>query len=177
MAPLTLHGVLMHIHGLGVLITGASGVGKSELALELLARGHKLVADDAAELRRTGRRLSGHCPALLAGFLEARSLGILNIRKLYGARAVRRRCAIDLVIELDPPRPTESGLERLTGRRGTRTLLGVEVPEISIPIRLGHNLAVLVEAACRDLKLRRRGYHADEDLAQRQLRAIRKSTQ
>ena len=175
MAAVTLHGVLMHIHGLGVLITGGSGVGKSELALELLARGHKLVADDAAEVRRKGYQLTGHCPPLLAGFLEARSLGILTVRRIYGARAVRRTCDLDLVIELDPPRPTESGIERLTGRRGTREVLGIDVPEISIPIRLGHNLAVLVEAACRDLKLRRRGYHADDDLAQRQLKAIRKS--
>ncbi|HUP93157.1 MAG TPA: hypothetical protein VM074_12995 [Solimonas sp.] len=172
-----MHGVFMDIAGLGVLITGASGVGKSELALELIARGHRLVADDAAELRRSGTRLSGHCPPLLRGFLEARSLGILNVRRLFGARAVRSSCRLDLVIELDAPAGAgDTGLERLSGRRGVREVLGIAVPEISIPIRLGHNLAVLVEAACRDLKLRRRGYHADEDLARRQLSAIRKST-
>ena len=134
----TLHGVFMEILGLGVLITGGSGVGKSELALELLARGHRLIADDAAELRRRGSRLSGHCPPLLSGFLEARSLGILNVRRLFGRRALRSSCRLDLVIELDaPPTVTESGLERLTGRRG---------------------------------------YRADDDLARRQLKAIRKST-
>lgn len=172
----TLHGVFMQVCGLGVLLTGESGVGKSELALELLARGHRLIADDATEFQRSGRSLTGHCPPLLRGFLEARSLGILNIRKLHGARALSPARRLDLIVQLDAPRgPSADGLERLSGSRGRRSLLGVEVPEISIPIRLGHNLAVLVEAACKDQKLRLRGYRADEDLAARQLRAIRKS--
>lgn len=173
---LTLHGVFLRVFGLGVLLTGASGVGKSELALELLARGHRLVADDAAEFRRRGRSLIGHCPALLRGFLEARSLGILNIRRLHGAAGIAGPTALDLIIELDAPRdPSASGIERLSGNRRSRQLLGREVAEISIPIRLGHNLAVLVEAACRDHQQRRRGYRADEDLAARQLAAIRKA--
>ena len=161
---------------LGVLLTGASGVGKSELALELLARGHRLVADDATEFRRQGLQLIGHCPPLLRGFLEARSLGILNIRKQHGARAIAPDTPLDLIIELDAPREASThGLERLTGSRSERDLLGLPVAQISIPIRLGHNLAVLVEAACRDHKLRQRGYRADDDLAARQLQAIRKS--
>jgi serine kinase of HPr protein (carbohydrate metabolism regulator) len=171
---LTLHGVLLEVHGIGVLLTGSSGVGKSELALELLARGHKLVADDAAQVARHGRKLLGTCPPLLSGFLEARSLGILNVRRLFGAGALRARTSLDLVIELDlPPAVSDSGLERLSGRRGTRAILGVDVAEISIPIRLGHNLAVLVEAAARDHQLRARGYHADADLSARQLRAMK----
>jgi HPr kinase/phosphorylase len=174
-APATLHGVLLEVRGVGVLVTGSSGVGKSELALELVARGHKLVADDAAEVTRRGARLSGRCPPLLAGFLEARSLGILNLKRLYGPRALRAAVALDLVVELDLPAPaSDTGLERLSGRRGTRAILGVEVPAVTIPIRLGHNLAVLVEAACRDHALRARGYRADEDLSARQLRAMRK---
>ena len=175
---ITLHGVFMRVYGLGVLLTGASGVGKSELALELLNRGHRLVADDAAdfELSAAGRIL-GRCPPLLKGFLEARSLGILNVRRMYGARAIAAPTPLDLVITLDAPGPSpDVGLERLTGRRSERELLGKRIPEISIPIRLGHNLAVLVEAACRDLKLRRRGYRADEDLTHRQLAAIHRST-
>lgn len=172
----TLHGVFMEILGLGVLITGGSGVGKSELALELLTRGHKLVADDAAEVARAGSSLVGRCPPLLSGFLEARSLGILNVRRLFGPRSLKRSRRLDLVIELDAPlHSSETGLERLSGQRRLRRILGVEVPEIFLPIRLGHNLAVLVEAACRDMKLRRRGYRADEDLSARQLSAIRKS--
>lgn len=175
---LTLHGVLMQVHGTGVLLTGASGVGKSELALELLSRGHCLIADDAAELSVRRGRLHGRCPALLRGFLEARSLGILNVRRLYGARSLKPSTSVDLIIALDTPLAQgDSGMERLSGRRGARELIGVEVDEISIPIRLGHNLAVLVEAACRDLQLRRGGYRADDDLTQRQLVAIRNQRQ
>ena len=176
----TLHGVFMALYGLGVLLTGPSGVGKSELALELLTRGHRLIADDATEFRRSEPdRVDGHCPPLLRGFLEARSLGILNVGEMFGASALSEQHRLDLVIRLEfrhdmlarAPQP----LERLEGRRSVRNLLGVELPEISIPIRLGHNLAVLVEAACRDLKLRQAGYRADEDFAARQLQAIQDS--
>ncbi len=171
----TLHGVLMQVHGMGVLLTGASGVGKSELALELLSRGHCLIADDAAELKLQRGRVVGHCPPLLRGFLEARSLGILNVRRLYGARSLKQSTPLDLIIALDAPLPPgDTGLERLTGRRGMREVIGVEITEISIPIRLGHNLAVLVEAACRDQQLRRGGYRADDDLSRRQSLAIRR---
>lgn len=172
---ITLHGVFIEVCGEGVLITGQSGLGKSELALELLARGHRLVADDAVEFRIERGRLTGRCPPLLEGFLEARSLGVLNIRKLFGARSLRKSAPLDLTIELDAPPQAISGMERLSGHRGSREILGLQVPEISIPIRLGHNLAVLVEAACRDLKLRRNGYRADEDFSRRQLDAIRRS--
>jgi serine kinase of HPr protein (carbohydrate metabolism regulator) len=179
-APLTLHGVFLEVFGIGVLITGRSGLGKSELALELLSRGHRLIADDAVELLRRGAGLVGRCPPLLAGFLEARSLGVLNVRRLFGRASLRASAPLHLVIELDAPGQTSasaSGIERLSGRRGQRELLGVAVPEISIPIRLGHNLAVLVEAACRDLALRRKGYRADEHFSRRQLEAIRRSSQ
>jgi len=175
---LTLHGVFVRVYQLGVLLTGASGVGKSELALELLARGHQLVADDATDFRVIGARIEGRCPPLLSGFIEARSLGILNVKRMFGSKAVASRSNLDLIIALDAPAQgsEENGLERLSGRRGERELLGLKVPEVSIPLRLGHNLAVLVEAACRDLKLRRDGYRADEDLSHRQLTAIRRST-
>lgn len=164
-----LHGVFMRVHGSGVLLSGASGVGKSELALELLARGHALVADDAVEFRLRHGALIGRAPRLLRGFLEARSLGILNIRRLYGARSIAGRCGLDLVLRLEASRAAaDSGLERLSGRRSLSTILAVEVPEITIPIRPGHNLAVLVETACRDLQLRRSGYRADADLSVRQ---------
>lgn len=170
---ITLHGVLMQVHGLGVLLTGASGVGKSELALELLSRGHCLIADDAAELSIEGGCVLGRCPPLLRGFLEARSLGILNVERLYGAQSIKQVTPLDLIIALDAALPKgDTGLERLSGHRGTREVIGVEITEISIPIRLGHNLAVLVEAACRDLQLRRGGYRADEDLSRRQSLAI-----
>jgi len=104
-SAVTLHGVLMQVHGLGVLLTGASGVGKSELALELLSRGHCLVADDAAELSIRRGRVHGVCPPLLRGFLEARSLGILNVRRLYGANSIKQSTPVDLIIALDAPSP------------------------------------------------------------------------
>jgi serine kinase of HPr protein (carbohydrate metabolism regulator) len=171
----TLHGVLMRVHGVGVLLTGASGVGKSELALELLSRGHRLIADDAAEFTIERGRVRGRCPPLLRGFLEARSLGILNVGRLYGRRSLLASTQLDLVIALDQAAPnSESGIERLSGRRSQCRVLDTEIEQISIPLRLGHNLAVLVEAACRDYKLRRAGYRADEDMTRRQLSAIRR---
>jgi len=170
----------MELYGLGVLLVGPSGVGKSELALELLTRGHRLVADDATEFSLDSQgQLLGHCPPLLSGFLEARSLGILNIREMFGANSVIPMHRVDLVIRLEFRQEmlarTPQALERLEGRRGTVQLLKIDLPEISIPIRLGHNLAVLVETACRDLKLRQTGYRADEDFSARQQQAIHES--
>lgn len=170
----------MQVHGLGVLIIGHSGVGKSELALELLTRGHQLVADDATEFIRRGAGLEGRCPPLLNGFMEARSLGILNVRRMFGARAVRARHPLHLIVELEfrasALKRVPDALERISGRRQPRKLLGAEVEQITVPIRLGHNLAVLVEAACRDFVQRRRGYRADEDFTRRQLRAIKNNS-
>lgn len=174
-AAVTLHGVFMHVHGVGVLLAGPSGIGKSELALELLARGHRMIADDAVDLSRRRGFLIGRAPRVLRGFLEARSLGILNIARLYGAHSVIARHRLELVLRLEAPRVVrDSGLERLSGRRSTTSILDIAVPEITIPIRLGHNLAVLVEASCRDLRLREQGYRADDDLIERQAREIRR---
>lgn len=171
----TLHGVFIQIFDLGVLLAGGSGVGKSELALELLSRGHRLIADDAAEfaLDEYGR-LIGHCPALLEDFLEVRGLGVLNIERMFGPEALLRSCPLDLVLKLLPP--DISGVpDRVFGQRNTRLLFGVEVSEIALPIRVGHNLAALAEAACRDQKLKRSGYDAAEDFIRRQRRAIEAS--
>lgn len=170
----TRHGVFVEVLGLGVLLSGPSGVGKSELALELLTRGHRLIADDAIEFHREAAQLVGRCPPLLHGFLEARSLGILNIREMFGERALLLQHTLDLVINLEFRHEQQrDAQERLEGRRSLCSILNVDLPEVSMPIRLGHNLAVLVEAACRDQLLRLRGYRADEDFAARQMNAIR----
>lgn len=175
-ASVTLHGVFIQIFDLGVLLAGSSGVGKSELALELLSRGHRLVADDAAEFALDEQgRLIGRCPALLEGFLEVRGLGVLNIGRMFGTETLLHSCPLDLVLRLLPPEI--SGVpDRVYGQRNARTLFGVEVPEIALPIRVGHNLAALAEAACRDQKLKRSGYDAAEDFTRRQHRAIEAST-
>ena len=154
-------------------LRGASGAGKSELGLELLSRGHKLIADDIVEWRRGPgeARVSGSCPPLLEGFIEVRGLGILNARALYGDAAVIAAAPLDLVIDLGAG-AEETPEERLRGRRAGYSVLGLSVPEISLPRRVGHNLAVLVEAACRDHRLRLSGYRADDDLVERQRRRL-----
>jgi len=166
----TLHGVFLSVLGLGVLLTGPSGVGKSELALDLVSRGHQLVADDAVDFRRVADGvLVGSSSPLLAGFMEARGLGVLDIGRCHGPQAVKARERLDLIIRLDDaPRPWFSGEERLRGRRSLRRLLDVEIPEIFLARGLGHNLAPMVETACRDHWLRLTGYQAADAFEARQ---------
>lgn len=166
----TLHGVFLSVYGLGVLLTGPSGVGKSELALDLITRGHALVADDAVDFRRLAAgTLAGSCSPLLAGYMEARGLGVLDIARCHGPRAVKAQERLDLIIRLDDtPRPRFSGEERLQGRRSLRRLLDTAVPEILLARGLGHNLAPMVETACRDHWLRLAGYHAADAFEARQ---------
>lgn len=172
MPPLTLHGVFLQIFDLGVLLAGGSGVGKSELALELLSRGHRLIADDAAEFSLEGERVVGRCPPLLRGFLEVRGLGVLNIERMFGPAALIDRCPLDLILRLQLPAEIEEMPDRVFGQRKVCSLLACEIPEISLPIRLGHNLAALIEAASRDQSLKRVGYDAAADFVERQRRAI-----
>lgn len=168
---LTGHGVFVEVDGLGVWLRGASGAGKSELGLELITRGHRLVADDAIDFRREAGRVVGHCPALLEGFIEVRGLGILNLRRLYGDAAIAPARPLDLIVDLGA-RGEPTAEERLNGRRSECQLLGVTIAEISLPRRVGHNLAVLVEAACRDHRQRAAGYNACDDLVARQARSL-----
>ncbi|MDX1496324.1 MAG: HPr(Ser) kinase/phosphatase [Salinisphaeraceae bacterium] len=166
----TMHGVMLEILGIGVLITGISGIGKSELALELINRGHRLGADDAPEIFRTAPdTVSGRSPALLRNFLSVRGLGILDIRAMFGQSAVRQQKKLELIVHLQPAH--ESNLpagDRLAGSRSQLEILEVIIPQITLPVVAGHNLAVLVEAACRDHMLRAQGYAADQAFAQRQ---------
>lgn len=161
LAPrVTLHGVFMEIYSIGVLITGESGAGKSELALELITRGHRLVADDAPEFTQIAPDvLDGTCPELLQDMLELRGLGVLNIRQMFGDTAVKRNKYLRLIVHLSRPslEPSPGGLERLTGDIGSRRVLGLDVPMITIPVMPGRNLAVLTEAATRMHILRSKG--------------------
>lgn len=169
-----IYGVFVRVFGLGVFISGQAGIGKSELALELLSRGHTLVADDAVELLRLpGPLLIGRPPALLEGFLEVRGLGILDVRRMYGSAALSARTRVDFILHLVPfgDAPVDYRA-RLAGLRSERDLLGLAVPEVSLPVRVGHNLATLVEAASRDQWLRLRGIEADVEFAARHQQAI-----
>jgi HPr kinase/phosphorylase len=163
LAPrVTLHGVFMEIYSIGVLITGESGSGKSELALELITRGHRLVADDAPEFTQIAPDvLDGTCPELLQDMLELRGLGVLNIRQMFGDTAVKRNKYLRMIVHLSRPSLESStggnGMERLTGDIGTRRVLDLDVPMITIPVMPGRNLAVLTEAATRMHILRTKG--------------------
>lgn len=150
-----LHGVLLRVHGLGVLLTGPAGIGKSELALELLARGHALVADDVVELRRSAGRLIGHSPPRLRGYLAVRELGVFEVCALYGVRALRRQQRLNLVVRLIRRRPL-SAEALLHGRHSRQRILGVELQTLSLSVNAGHNLAILVEAACLQQRVRKK---------------------
>lgn len=170
---ITVHGVFMEVLGIGVLLGGDSNVGKSELALELVTRGHRLVADDAPELARiTPNTLQARCPPVLQDMLEVRGLGVLNIRAMYGDNAIKDKKNLQLIIELRHAEPAATETTRLQGILADRELLGVTVPAIIIHVAPSRNLAVLVEAAVRKHQLRDSGYDAAEDLTQRQLRLI-----
>ncbi|MEE7547400.1 HPr kinase/phosphorylase [Xanthomonas sp. Kuri4-1] len=161
LAPrVTLHGVFMEIYSIGVLITGEAGSGKSELALELLSRGHRLVADDAPEFTQIAPDvLDGTCPELLQDLLEVRGLGVLNIRDMFGDTAVKKNKYLRLIVHLTRPmtEPKPHGYERLTGDSGSRHVLDLDVPLITLPVMPGRNLAVLTEAATRLHILRTKG--------------------
>lgn len=168
-ASTVVHGELLEVFGMGVLITGGSAIGKSELALELISRGHRLIADDTPNLTRvTPDVLVGTCPPTLSDLLEVRGLGILNIRRMFGDSAIKRNKRVRLILHLarqeDINPPAEA---RLQGLRDTRVILGVSIPVITLPIAPGRNLAVLVECAVRDHILRLSGYQAEQDMMER----------
>lgn len=163
------HGVLLDVLGMGVMITGESGVGKSELALELISRGHGLVADDVVELHRIGpETLEGYCPALLRDFIEVRGLGMLNIRAIFGETAVRRRKNMKLIVHLEKTIGSNvSAHERLPLSNLKEDILNVSIRKVIIPVAAGRNLAVLVEAAVRNYILQLRGIDSTQDFVRR----------
>ena len=169
------HGVLMDVLGLGVLITGDSGVGKSELGLELISRGHGLVADDVVEISRLAANvLEGRCPPVLKDFIEVRGLGLLDVRTIFGETAVRPRMRLRLIAHLDKPAPAgnrDPG-ERLPLAEQSEEILGVTVRKVVIPVAAGRNLAVLLEAAVRNYILQLRGINSSAEFVARQKRAM-----
>ncbi len=169
----TLHGVFMDVLGMGVLITGDSGVGKSELGLELISRGHGLVADDVVEVSRIGPdTLEGRCPELLKDFLEVRGLGLLNIRTVFGETACRRKMRLKLIVHLQKPIPGVPEAARLPLDAVNETILGVPIRRVTIPVAAGRNLAVLLEAAVRATILSLRGIDSMQEFLQRQEAAL-----
>ena len=168
-----LHGVLMDVLGLGVFITGDSGAGKSELALELISRGHGLVADDIVEFSRIAPTvLEGRCPPLLQDVIEVRGLGILNIRTIFGETACRRKMKLKLVVHLQRRQPGQEDPLRLSLDSEQQTILGVPVRRVILPVAAGRNVAVLLEAAVRSTILLLRGIDSTQDFVDRQRQAM-----
>ncbi|MDO4370352.1 MAG: HPr(Ser) kinase/phosphatase [Clostridia bacterium] len=163
----TRHGVLVNVFGTGVLITGNSGVGKSEAALELIKRGHQLVADDVVLIHRINEHLlEGESPERVRHFMEIRGVGIINVANIYGAGAVQRRMAIDMEVHLEM---WQSGKEydRLGLTENYAEILGVKIPSLLLPIHPGRNLAVVLEVAARNFRQKQMGYNAALELAKR----------
>ena len=169
-----LHGVLMDVYGLGMLLLGDSGVGKSESALDLVVRGHRLVTDDVVEIVRKGNVLTGTGPGMTRFHMELRGLGIINIKDLFGVAAVRETKDIELVVRLELREPGKS-YERLGLDEPTFSLLGLSLPYIEMPVTPGKNISVLLEVAARNQLLKRRGYHPAKELARRLGEAIQRS--
>jgi HPr kinase/phosphorylase len=170
---ITLHGVFMDILGLGVLITGESGLGKSELGLELVSRGHGLVADDAVDLFRINQTtIEGRCPDLLQNLMEVRGLGLLDIKAIFGETAVRRKMRLKLMVSLVRKETLEKNYERLPSSTLYEEILCISIRKVLIPVVVGRNLAVLVEAAVRNTILQMRGINTYSEFSIRQKKAM-----
>ncbi len=163
----TMHGVLVDVYGMGVLITGESGVGKSEAALELVRRGHQLVADDVVDVCRiTENRLIGEAPEMVRHLMEIRGIGIIDIKAMYGISAVLTSKTIDLIIHLEPWKEKKA-YDRLGLTEDFTTIMDVRVPQVVLPVRPGRNVAVVIEVAARNLSLKQMGYSAAKELDKR----------
>jgi HPr kinase/phosphorylase len=160
----TIHGVLVEVYGEGLLIMGDSGIGKSETALELIKRGHRLIADDAVEIKRISHdELIGEAPALIRHFMEFRGIGVVNARYIYGVGAVKAAQTIHMVIKLENWEDYKA-YDRLGVEDGHDDILGVEVPSVTIPVRPGRNLAVILELAAMNNRQKKLGYNAAQEL-------------
>ena len=169
----SMHGVFMDILGLGVLITGESGLGKSELGLELISRGNGLVADDAVDLYRINQTtIEGRCPELLQNLLEVRGIGLLDIRGIFGETAVRRKMRLKLIVHLVRKETMEREYERIPYEPLTQDVLGIPVRKVVIQVLAGRNIAVLVEAAVRNTILQLRGIDTYQEFVERHRKAM-----
>lgn len=167
LAPSTaIHGVLMDISGVGILLTGNSGVGKSETAMELIKRGHRLVADDSVIVKRVENELIGTAPDRIRYFMELRGIGIINVKNMYGSGSVLDEKEVELVIEMETWRKDKE-YDRLGGEDGVQDIMGVKVPKLTIPVSPGRNLAIIIEVAARYQRLKNMGYDASQELIQR----------
>ena len=171
LAPrITRHGVLVEVYGEGCLLTGDSGVGKSETAIELIKRGHRLVADDAVEIRRTAQTpLYGQSPENIRHFIELRGIGIINARKLFGMGAIKLQEKIDMVINLEQW-DSAKVYDRMGLDNEYMKILGVEVPTLTIPVKPGRNLAVIIEVAAMNDRQKKMGFNAAKELQERMLK-------
>lgn len=166
-------GVFINVLNHGVLLRGPSAIGKSELALVLIRNGHQLIADDAVILHKEGHKVIGTCPPLIKNFLEIRGLGILDIKELFGEKAICQKKRLDLIIKLVRLKDTDSlQIDRIEGMYQTQNVLGTDITEITLPIAPGRSLSVLVEVAIRNHILRNNGYNAADTLKRRQLEAL-----
>jgi HPr kinase/phosphorylase len=177
LAPrITRHGVLMEVYGEGILITGESGIGKSETAVELLKRGHRLIADDAVVLKRTSSsQLTGSAPSLIRNYIELRGIGVINVANLFGMGAVKEEAAVNLVVNIVP---WEAGkhYDRMGLEDQSVDILGVKLPSVTIPVSPGRNLAVILEVAAMNNRQKRLGYNAALELSQQLDRHFENST-
>ncbi|MFT5218647.1 MAG: HPr kinase/phosphorylase [Planctomycetota bacterium] len=168
------HGVYIEVYSLGIFITGKSAVGKSELALALISHGHRLISDDITRFSRfTPDVVEGSSPDILTNFMEVRGLGVVNVRAMFGANALKQSKILRLIVDMvELTNENKTQFDRLGDNISTRSILGLDIPQITLPVAPGRNLAVLVEAAARNHLLNMNGYNAAEDFIERQKKAI-----
>lgn len=162
------HGVLMEVFGVGILLTGKSGVGKSETAMELIKRGHRLIADDNVIIKEIANELYGTAPEIIRYFMELRGIGIINVKSMYGSGSVLDEKNIQLIIELENWQKDKE-YDRMGDESAYATYFGINVPKLTIPVSPGRNLAIIIEVAARNFRLKSMGYDASEELVTRSI--------